>query len=278
TERLIARGPSFFDAHIDTVIAEYLRQCQQRVSNEAADLQNLVFAILRGELVPERVEERIGLPFNGHHTGLVLWFDSEYQAYAREMAEIARVAAFALGCPYHLLIPGEAGKVLLWLTRTTPFPDDVRTRLAAVIPADGSLRLAFSADRPGAEGFRRVHYEAQEAARVARQTLPYHTVIDYSDVRLLALLTQNPELARWFIQDELGGLAAPGQNNRDLRRTLSVYMANRSQVRTAQELFLHRNSVGHRLRRAEALIGHSLNVRSNNLIAALVMAEALDIE
>lgn len=274
-QRTIERCPAFFDVHIDAVTNEYLRQRERRISNEMIDRQETVLALLRGETGPQRISDRLGVPIAGYHVALVLWSDEDHRAGRRAVTDVARRTATALNCRHYLHMPGEGGAVWLWLTRTTRFDDDIRTRLTTVLSPRDSLRLAFGGGRPGEEGFRRAHHEAQEAARIARQSRSHGRVVGYRAVSLLALLTKDPEQARWFVQDELGALASAGVENVELRRTLAVYLVSHSQTQTAQELFLHRNSVAHRLQRAEALIGHPLNVRGDYLSAAVILADAL---
>jgi DNA-binding PucR family transcriptional regulator len=84
------------------------------------------------------------------------------------------------------------------------------------------------------------------------------------------------DAARMFAAEELGPVAAPTPAAAELRRTLTAFFAaGHDQSRAARDLGVHRNTVAKRLRRAEGLIGHTLEARVRELDTALAIAEVL---
>lgn len=117
------------------------------------------------------------------------------------------------------------------------------------------VRVAIGPTRPGYDGFREGHGDAVAAAEVA-----HHDVVRYADVVLATLVRGDPERARTFILERVGGL------EEELKPALAAYLANRcSATRTAQATAIHRNTVIDRVRRAEAqlrvpLAGNELEI------------------
>lgn len=157
-----------------------------------------------------------------------------------------------------------------------------RQRRAAVVRADlvRAVLAGETVDRPGAgiDGFRASHDQARRARRVAELIGgPSPALTAYRDVALIDLLSRDLDAARAFVRAELGELAADDPATRRDRRTLLAVVApNGGPGVAAHELEVHRNTVLQRVRRAEALRGRSIQERPTELLAALVLADALD--
>jgi DNA-binding PucR family transcriptional regulator len=272
TEGLVLRAAGFFDEQIDLVVAEYLGQRERLLSNEVVERAEAVLAILAREPVPaDRAAQVLGMPIDAAHLALVLFPDGDDVALARRATErVLGEAREVFGCRHSLSVAGPDGTVWLWLTREGGFPSDAAARLAARPLPGASLRLAVGRPAPGLEGFRRSHLAALDALRIARAgAAPAGRVVDHGAVSLLALLSQDGERAKWFAAEELGPLAGEGPELEELRRTVMGFLDTRSQAETAARLFLHRNTVRHRLQRAEQLLGHPLAERAEEVWAAL---------
>lgn len=128
-------------------------------------------------------------------------------------------------------------------------------------------------------GFRRTHQQALEAARVARLMVNVgQRIIRFDDVSLVALLSANIGEAHRFVHRELGKLAATGGNTEDLRETVLCYLeCQRSPRATASRRYIARNTVTYRVKRAEELIGHSLDDREAEIWMALKIAQTLGV-
>ena len=150
-----------------------------------------------------------------------------------------------------------------------------------VVPTGATgFRAAVGCIGSGLDGFRSTHRQAVEAARVAQlsRDTEKDAVVPFDQVNLLALLTTDVSGVREFIRHELGALAEEGLRFRTLRDTVLIYLeCRRSLSAAAERLYVARNTVTYRLRRAEELIGHNLDTRDWEVRTALKAAAVLGI-
>ena len=82
----------------------------------------------------------------------------------------------------------------------------------------------------------------------------------FADVAPIAMMCADLDSARAWVAETLGPLAGASERNEGLRETARVFLrSGGSYTATADELFLHRNSVQCRVRQAEELHGRPLN-------------------
>jgi DNA-binding PucR family transcriptional regulator len=123
--------------------------------------------------------------------------------------------------------------------------------------------------------------QALRAVRAARSLGRAGQAVAFEDLGLFRLLLQVPQLAelRVFAQEVFGDLLDYEARRRlGLLRTLSAYLRhNGSLQRAGDELHLHPNTVGYRLRRIEELSGLRLDRYQDRLMAqvALTIMEGL---
>ena len=275
---LAAAVTRFFDEAVGAVVSEYLAERQRAIAQTLADRRRIARALIAGENVPEDLAARtLGITLAQHHLAFVLWGpeDNAPAGGRGELEAIAARAASALRCPTPLAIPDDRDDktLLCWITSPAPFPPGHRGILSQVFGA-GEFRAAIGSPHQGADGFRRTHLAARDAERVARRGLPGKVIL-YQDVDFLALLTCDPERARWFVDDQLGQLGAPGDEAlSDLRATALCYLESGSSlVRTAAALHIHRNTVLYRLGSVERMLGRPLGERPLATYAALALAQ-----
>jgi hypothetical protein len=179
-----------------------------------------------------------------------------------------------LACGASTLVePGSADVATIWLgfTRSVTALDVERARPLLDV---GSV-VGMSEVAAGVEGFRRTRQHATDALRVGIRT-GRRGVTEHRDVALLALLCADESRADALARAELGPLAENNETAARLRETLSVYLeAGESQVVTAERLFVHQKTVKYRLHQAEELLGHTIAERRFELVAALMIREAL---
>lgn len=208
------------------------------------------------------------------HLGMIFCQEGTGAVDATGLHKIASATLAEFGATSTLLVPVGRTELWAWGGSRTPFPDV--SQLAPQIDLRG-VQAATGDPGRGVEGFRRTHLEAQEAARVV--LLAGHGspgVSTYSQLSLLALLTTNVELARSFLHRELGRLAGDDPQAETLRETLLTYLdCRRSPQTSATQLFVAKNTVIYRVRRAEELLGRSVDERPVELWAALLLARTL---
>jgi DNA-binding PucR family transcriptional regulator len=88
-----------------------------------------------------------------------------------------------------------------------------------------------------------------------------------------ALLSNSPEVSSRLILQTLGGLLELPDDEREvLLDTLAAFLASDgSPTRAADELFCHRNTVMHRLRRIESVTGRKLTDPRSRLLWQLAL-------
>ncbi|TKJ32255.1 helix-turn-helix domain-containing protein [Blastococcus sp. CCUG 61487] len=131
---------------------------------------------------------------------------------------------------------------------------DLRERLQKL--ARGPVGVSEAAD--GAAGLSSAYRMADTAAR----TLPAgdRRVVTIDERLPEALLSNSPEISSRLVGQTLGGvLALPAEEREVLLDTLSAFLASDgSPTRAADELYCHRNTVMHRLRRIESVTGRKV--------------------
>lgn len=91
---------------------------------------------------------------------------------------------------------------------------------------------------------------------------------------IASLLSADLDLARDLVTRELGPLAKNNSNAADLRATLLCYLEEESSPHAAaQRLFVSRNTVAYRVKRAGQLLGYDIAERRFELQTALVLAD-----
>ena len=103
---------------------------------------------------------------------------------------------------------------------------------------------------------------AYRLAETAARTLPSDArrVVSIDDRLPEALLSNSPEISSRLVGQTLGGLLdLPDEERSVLLDTLAALLAcDGSPTRAADELYCHRNTVMHRLRRIESVTGRKL--------------------
>jgi hypothetical protein len=215
-----------------------------------------------GPVDPRTVRDVLGLAIEDQHRGFVV-----SPAGRHRPGRPVEILRRALRVPA-LLVREQDGLWWVWATSAHPLRPDV-DRLAAEI--GDTARVGVGSGQPGAAGFRRTHLEAVAAHRLGPG------VVDHGEHALAVLLSSDPERARWFVEAELGELAAPGPRNRELLTTLRCFFATRLRIAsTAQRLHIHRNTAIQRLESIERILGHPVTERTAEVQAALALLTLAD--
>jgi hypothetical protein len=299
---------AYFDDSVRAVISEFIAERQRAIARSVADRRRLVAALVAGDEVPAEVAAAtLGVDLRQHHLALVLWRQGaaaggaaaggrdDAAGWSRGQLELAAGrAAGRLRAPATLAMPADetlahpgparAGRapgepadapgdaLLCWLTSPVPFPAAYLEPLAELFGARSEVRVAVGVPGQGQAGFRRSHLASADAYRVARAA-GRPGVTGYADVGALALLSADPERARWFVAEELGRLAEAGPGLGDLRATALCYLeSGRNLMDTARRLHVHRNTVVYRLAKVARLLGRPVDERAFATQAALTLA------
>jgi DNA-binding PucR family transcriptional regulator len=126
-------------------------------------------------------------------------------------------------------------------------------------------------------GFRTSFEEAKQAARIGALIGDSRSwVTSYARVELISLLASDLPRARAFVASQLGPLAVTGGTAERLRETVLAFLASGGRpTRVAEELFVHKNTVSERIKRAEKMLGRGVDESPQELEAALTLAVTL---
>ncbi|WP_282699561.1 MULTISPECIES: PucR family transcriptional regulator [unclassified Streptomyces] len=264
----------YADVQASRLAEEYVAERDRwRRSTEAAR-RRTVDELLAGRPVGGAVAARaLGYELARYHAAFVVTSGS--QEAVGELRQLAAELCRAAGGEGLLTVTAGSTELWAWVCWSAEPARDALAGLARLVPERRPLRVAVGPVGHGTEGFRRSHRGAREAERVARLGAT-GWLCDYADVSTLALLTADPEHARWFAARVLGALGADDPRVRELRETLRVYLAEgRSPQNAAERLFVARNTVTYRVRRALDLLGRPLDQDALELRTALEIARLL---
>ncbi len=145
--------------------------------------------------------------------------------------------------------------------------------LKATWPA--TVSAGIGRHHPGLEGLRTSQQEAEQALAIGRSLFGPGSALAFSDLgayRLLFLLHGSPELSS-FYREVLGQLVDyDAKNHTELVRTLETYFACQANLqKTAEALYLHRNSLAYRLRRIQELTNLDLDDLEDRFLLQLAL-------
>lgn len=264
----------YVDVVSGRVSAEHLAERERRQRRVAVIQADLVASLLTHDPADLAAAERtLGHRFDAAQVCVVCW--STRPTAQLELA--ATAIAAALGSSRPLLVPDGPEAIVAWLTPSPAsgqLSGPVADALAASAP---DVCASIGRVGVGLAGFRATRDEAERARRVAKLLgAASRRCVAYDDIALLDVLTTDLAAARRFVHRELGDLAAQESDTAALRETLAMVLAPRGGIAHAARLQeLHRNTVLHRTRRAEALRGRSLSERPDECSVALLLALAL---
>ncbi|MEU9730311.1 helix-turn-helix domain-containing protein [Streptomyces sp. NPDC048002] len=265
----------YADVQASTLAEEYVAERDRwRRSTEAAR-RRTVEDLLAGRLIGGAVAARtLGYELARHHTAFIVTSpspDTSADALRRLAADLCRAA----GGENLLAVTADPTELWAWACWPAEPAREALAALPALVPERRPLRAAIGPVAYGVEGFRSSHRCAREAERVARLR-GSGWLCDYTEVSAAALLTSDTEHARWFAARVLGALGADDPRTRELRETLRVYLAEgRSPQGAAERLFVARNTVTYRVRRAVQVWGRPLGADALELRMALEIARLL---
>ncbi|UOY00149.1 PucR family transcriptional regulator [Blastococcus sp. PRF04-17] len=247
-------------------VAEGYREEQRRLAGvDEAARQQVLDGLLDGRgddpAFVRTASELLAVPLDGRLVAVVALPDPE--------------GGPALDAPNAALL--KRGVRSVWGTR-----GDAQVGIVAVAAAPGCDVMAWL--RTAATGPVGVSAVVEGAAAVgsayrladtAARTLPVGSrrVVSIDDRLPEALLSNSPEISSRLVGQSLGGLLdLPSDEREVLLDTLAAFLASDgSPTRAADELYCHRNTVMHRLRRIESVTGRKLTDPRSRLLWQLAL-------
>jgi DNA-binding PucR family transcriptional regulator len=258
----------FVDDVLTQLIANVERERDELTGGASARREHTVRLLLDGAPVDaEAAGRRLGHRLDRFNTALIVWTEHD-QAPQGAAEELAHALARAAAQRQALTVSPSSTTLWAWISSDGPVEDAELGPATSAAP-DG-LRVALGTSRPGPAGFRRSHEEALAAQRLVVGHATPERLIAYRHVEVIALLGHDEQRLRRFVGDTLGALAADDPATARLRHTLRVYLREGDNAaRAAERLNTHRNTVLHRIARAEATLGHPVGQRRLALAVAL---------
>ena len=197
----------------------------------------------------------IGYPLGGTHLAMIL-STTEPGAHEPDMLRVERLVhevaeALNIGTPLFIAADRTTGWAWLPLEAGTADPIAEVRRIADA--GDGAIRIAMGPIGSGVAGFRVSHRQAQDARKVAVAGHTSRRVVTVADpeVRVAALMVDDLDRTRQWVHNTLGPLASNTTGDAKLRETLRTFLrAGSSHTAAAEQLGLHRNTVGYRVNKA----------------------------
>lgn len=229
-----------------------------------AERLEVVGLLLEGAPISrERAEARLGYPLNRAHTAAIVWSD-EIDGGQGELDRAADAFSHAVGYAQQLTVVASAATRWVWLA------DAAVLDIAAVERALDNIagaRIAIGTTATGTGAFRRSHFEALTTQRTLMRLRSGQRVAFFSDVQMVALVTQNPQAASEFISSTLGDLESASP---ELQTTLLTFINEQCNAsRAAKRLYTHRNTLLRRIESAQRLLPRPLGRTSVEVAVAL---------
>ena len=262
---LLRHGSEYFFRYAgllsDYVTDIYQRQLEQSVRSGDQRRLHAIRALLEGESL---VGSQLDVDLEQNHLGLVAWGEGAEGA----MRELAT----ALGRP--LTAIGPLNKNWWgWISGSRPLTLSQERDLGRFRPA-GLARMALGLEGFGEAGFRASNRQALRARWVARNS--DRQLVDYGDVAVEALASENLHDAHAFLAHELRGIEDDSPASQRIRETIVAYFAaDHNAASAAAALGIHHQTVANRLRAAEERLGHPVGARRVELETALRLRSCL---
>lgn len=254
----------FIDGTMEGIAAFMKAEREDLMRGTHVDRRELVTLIVEGVAVGvQQASQRLGYALEQTHHAAVVWSEeADTEISALETA--AQALARCVGTRQALTVIANAGTLWVWTPGAKAIELD---QLHAAIKGLPGVRMAIGSTGHGIEGFRRGHLDALTTQRVLARLQSSERVVSFDMVRLVSLMTQDPESNQQFITHTLGDLATATASTRQALRTFLSTGCNATQA--ADMLHTHRNTLLRRLSRAEELLPRPLEQNRIHVAAAL---------
>ncbi|MEK0097444.1 helix-turn-helix domain-containing protein [Streptomyces sp. A475] len=266
-----SRAEQWMNDSVEALIETFYEERQQLLEGALLRRTRLVEDILRGSAADiDQASNELAHPLTHWQSAFIAWTANPDAADASDrVLHIAHRVARELNAPRPLTV--VAGSRDWWFWVATPSRPDLG--FLADLEADlakWQIHLSSGSPSPGLQGFRAGHAEAKAAQKVSLSAVTPRAVTEFADVELLCLVADRPEMTHRMVLREVGGLCGADRNLAQLRDTVLAYFSNSHNVEaTAEQLFVHKNTVRYRLARAEKILGHPLTDRTAKVELAL---------
>jgi DNA-binding PucR family transcriptional regulator len=264
TLQIVEHVSDYIDRVVEQILTAYDVAHDTWLENRGAVLAMRVRSILQGEHSDEQAL-RLALSYELRqtHVGLIIWVDkaAEDRDALNLLSSLTTALAHAVGCRHApLFVPCDETTAWAWLP-LDELTEQTRGEVVKVVVDRGPhVSAAVGEPASGISGFRRTHQQAASAQDVALAAGGAHaTVTPFVEVAPISTLCADLDAARAWVIETLGPLATNTERHARLRESARVFLhRGGSYTATADELFLHRNTLQYRIQKAEELRGRPL--------------------
>ncbi|MHA5052856.1 PucR family transcriptional regulator [Streptomyces sp. SD15] len=275
TRRMLQMSFGYNDRVTEHVIAAYQQERDHWLLSQTAARAARVRDILTEENVDLNwAEPALGYRLRQNHLGLVAWLPT-LTGGGEGLARLDRITqeiGRELGCPARpLFVPRDA--VLSWAWLPFGSRNDVSwEQISHVVErSDPPVHVCTGNVGCGIEGFRSTHRQAVRTQELAAVASPVPQFTNFSHVGPIALMATNVGDMRAWVWGVLGPLAVDDENSARLRETVQIFLGTGcSYTATASAQILHKNTVQYRIRKAEEILGCSVQQEHTDLEVALL--------
>ncbi|MGW4532350.1 PucR family transcriptional regulator [Nocardia sp. NPDC004340] len=276
-ERMSAILFEYIDRITEQVVVIYdeerERWLESRNSLRAVRVRELLTS--RKAVDTDAVSTTIRYPLRWHHVALVLWVSGSEDDEIPRLQQFVRELGQELGVESSPLFVGtDPAGGWAWLPYRTD-PGDLVARVRTwVSRRPHPPGIAIGPARPGLDGFRASHAQAERVHSVALARGLPNPLLAASEPGLMtaALLGGDLADARDWVDEVLGELALDTDHDERLRETLRVFLCTGSSFKAAAgELGLHFNSVKYRVGRAIERRGRPITADRLDVELALLL-------
>jgi DNA-binding PucR family transcriptional regulator len=255
---------AFVDATLAGIAAEIDLERDELTRGTDAGRREVVTLILDGAPIGrQRAESRLGYALNRPHTAAVIWSaepDGDLARLDRAVDAFGR----AVGPSRPLSVLASTATRWVWTSGRNAI--DTESLQDAITDMPG-IRIAVGPIADGIEGFRRSHFDAVITQRMMARLGSPQRIAFFTDVELVALITQDPDRAAEFVKHVLGEFESAGD---ELHNTVLTFVNEQCNAsRAAARLYTHRNTLLRRLARADELLPRPLSENGVHVAVAL---------
>lgn len=278
--RMLRVSFGYIDRVTEHVIAVYQQERDHWLLSQTAARAARVRDILTEKDVDLNwAEPALGYPLRQNHLGLVAWLPT-LTGGGEGLAKLHRITneiAQKLDCPARpLFVPRDAMFSWAWLPLGSHGDVPWKQVSDVVEHSDPSVHVCAGRVGYGIEGFRSTHRQAVRTQELAAAASPVPQFTNFSHVGPIALMATNIDDMRTWVWGILGPLAVDDESSARLRETVQIFLGTGcSYTATASAQILHKNTVQYRIRKAEEILGYSVQQGHIDLEVALLAVEYL---
>ncbi|MDR1800260.1 MAG: helix-turn-helix domain-containing protein [Lachnospiraceae bacterium] len=262
------------DTKIDEISAANLRSLLNAYKinrSKTAFYENLLRGNLNYSELPSLAKTH-HVPIEKTRIVMILEFENTFGASAFELLKNFFAADY--NETFFALSEKEIGAIICPDSNSPESADTICSDLVYAFESDlfCSVKIALGKSKNALSGLPESAREARIAQEVRKRFHPNKTVIAYDELGIGRLLYGIPEnTVKEFITETFGS-ETPPTLDAELSRTIHAFFDNNLNIaETARELYVHRNTLIHRLTKIEQITGKDIRIFENAVLLKIAL-------